>query len=180
MVLDVQGWLDNPNSNFGWILIGDETVESERQFYSHNFSDPDFRPVLEVQYSMTGSPYDFSGPWFDPLLDGEGYLVYQTPAGWLVYYFGYGLDGGFLWLVSELVPLETLNFGEPFEVPMLVGKPGTFYEPGPSSDLSPYGTLSVSFETCTAGEFILDGTDGVKVSNVSKLIGVDNTDCKNP
>src|SRR5205085_7382798 len=26
MVTDVQGWLDNPASNFGWLMLGDESV----------------------------------------------------------------------------------------------------------------------------------------------------------
>lgn len=35
MIADVQGWLDNPTNNFGWILIGDESVPvSSRQFAS--------------------------------------------------------------------------------------------------------------------------------------------------
>lgn len=180
MNTDVQSWVENPDSNFGWIMIGDESVASERQFFSRNFGNPDLRPVLEVQYSKTGSLYDFSGAWADPSLDGEGYLVFQTPAGWLIYYFGYGAEGGFLWLVSELVTLEQLNFGEPFDVPMLIGKPGTFYNPAPSSDLTAYGTLSVDFDTCIKGQLILDGLDGEKTSNVSKLVGVDGTDCQEP
>ncbi len=185
MVADVQGWVDDPGSRFGWILLGNELtggtrLESALQFFSHDFSEPEYHPMLEVQYSKTGSGWDFSGPWYDPSMDGEGYPVYQTPEGWLIYYFGYGLDGGFMWLVSELVPLEKLYFGEPFDVPMLIGKPGTFYEPGPSSDLSAYGTLSVEFDTCTSGKFVLNGNDGEKTSNVSKLIGVDNTNCLTP
>jgi hypothetical protein len=35
IVQDVQGWLDNPASNFGWILIGEESVnKTARQFNS--------------------------------------------------------------------------------------------------------------------------------------------------
>ena len=160
-------------------MIGDETVASERQFFSKDYSDPNFRPVLEIQYSKTGSLYDFSGAWADPTLDGEGYIVLQTPAGWLIYYFGYGAEGGFLWLVSELFTLEKLIFDEPFEMQMLIGKPGTFYSPGPSSDLTIYGKLSVEFDSCTSGQFILYDVKGgeLKLSNVNKLIGIDNTDC---
>ena len=60
---------------------------------------------------------------------------------------------------------------------MLIGKPGTFTNPGPSADLTPYGTLSVTFNTCGTGVFVLDGRDGQKTSNVSKLVGVDGTVC---
>ena len=68
--------------------------------------------------------------------------------------------------------------GEPFELFMLVGKPGTFTEPTPSDELTPYGFLSVTFDSCTTGQFILDGQDGKKTSNVTKLIGVDGTNCE--
>lgn len=71
------------------------------------------RPVLEVEYSVTGSASDYSGLWYAPDLDGEGYIVYKTPFGWLIYFFGFSTTGEFLWIASELVTLEHLIFGQP-------------------------------------------------------------------
>jgi hypothetical protein len=178
MAADVQMWLDTPDQNYGWILIGDETAKSARRFDSRENDNMLHRPVLEVEYSSTGSPYDYSGPWADLTLDGEGYLVYQTSAGWLIYFFGYSSDEKILWLISSLVKLDELVPGVPFELPMWIGTPGTFEHPTSSSELAPYGTLSVRIDTCTTGQFILDGLDGVKTSNVIKIIGVDGTDCE--
>jgi hypothetical protein len=177
MVNDVQLWADDDSENFGWILIGEEESSSARRFDTRNNNNPDVHPVLEVTFSTTGTSSDYSGPWFDPSLDGEGYLIFQTPAGWLIYFFGYSQDMQFLWLVSDLVTLGDLEWGEAFELQMLIGEPGSFDMPTPSTELKPYGTLSVTFDSCTAGIFVLDGLDGVKTSNVVKLIGVDGTDC---
>ena len=180
MTADVQQWLDNPAENFGWVLIADEDRRTEKRFDTRENNIEEFRPVLEVTFSRTGTGFDYSGPWFDPSLDGEGYLVFQTPEGWLFYYFGYSSEGTFLWLISELVRLEDLVPGVPFELPMLVGEPGSFTEPTPSTGLKPYGTLTVAFDTCTTGEFVLDGLDGIKTSNVIKIVGVDGTVCLDP
>jgi hypothetical protein len=160
MAADVQLWLDKPAQNFGWILIAAENFLTEKRFDTRENETEDFRPVLEITYSRTGTGFDYSGPWFDPELDGEGYLVFQTPEGWLFYYFGYSPDT--------------------FELPMLIGEPGTFTAPAPSSELKPYGTLSVTFDTCTSGEFVLDGLYGEKTSDVIKIIGVDGTICEDP
>ncbi|MGB5178803.1 MAG: multicopper oxidase domain-containing protein, partial [Gammaproteobacteria bacterium] len=52
MVNDVQGWLDNPGSNFGWVVIGDETIStSTRRFDSREGGSP---PVLTVDFTPTG------------------------------------------------------------------------------------------------------------------------------
>jgi hypothetical protein len=49
---DVQGWLDNPAGNFGWMLRGDEvTLESARGFDSRQSLTAANRPVLTVQYT---------------------------------------------------------------------------------------------------------------------------------
>lgn len=48
LVADVQGWLDDPSSNFGWILIGDESAfASSRKFGSREST---VGPVLAVTY----------------------------------------------------------------------------------------------------------------------------------
>ncbi len=52
LVADVQGWVNAPSTNFGWLLRGDElTTGSAQRFYSRE-SDPTTRPVLIVQYTL--------------------------------------------------------------------------------------------------------------------------------
>ena len=49
---DVQGWVDNPGSNFGWIVIGDEsTLSSVRRFASREYPVVGERPALTVDYT---------------------------------------------------------------------------------------------------------------------------------
>lgn len=51
MLDDVNDWVDDPSSNFGWIVIGDESVGGTRQrFDSRENANEDNRPVLEVVY----------------------------------------------------------------------------------------------------------------------------------
>jgi len=175
MITNVQTWLLYPEENFGWILVADQEFDSLVRIHSReNAVSP---PVLEVTYSSTGSANDYSGVWHDPDRDGEGYSVIQTPLGWIVYFFGYSSAGEFLWLTSDLVKLDEFEHGVSYELPMLIGVPGTFTEPSPASMLQSYGSLEIMFEDCTGGVFRLDGPDGFKVSNVVKLVGVDNTSC---
>ena len=49
MVADVQGWLDNPTTNYGWILAGDESgATSAKRFATREITIPEFRPRLIV------------------------------------------------------------------------------------------------------------------------------------
>jgi hypothetical protein len=48
MVADVQSWLDNPASNLGWLLLGDEsTATTTKRFDTRESASP---PVLTIQY----------------------------------------------------------------------------------------------------------------------------------
>jgi hypothetical protein len=48
MVADVQSWLDNPASNFGWLVLGDEsTILTSKRFDTRESASP---PVLTIQY----------------------------------------------------------------------------------------------------------------------------------
>ena len=51
MVLDVQKWLTTPAANFGWILLGNETLAgSAKRFDSRENPTPANRPLLIIEY----------------------------------------------------------------------------------------------------------------------------------
>lgn len=51
MVADVQSWVDDPSANFGWILVGNESLSSSaKRFDSRQNLTPANRPVLTVTY----------------------------------------------------------------------------------------------------------------------------------
>ncbi len=57
MALDVQAWLDDPASNFGWIMVGIEDALSKRSFASFEhpgdpFTGEPWRPTLTIEYSL--------------------------------------------------------------------------------------------------------------------------------
>jgi hypothetical protein len=55
LVSDVQAWVDDPSSDFGWIVLGPEEPLSAKRFDSREIADPVLRPVLEIVYSVPGS-----------------------------------------------------------------------------------------------------------------------------
>ena len=51
MVADIQDWLDNPETNSGWILIGDESVNrSAKRFDSKDNSGTAQKPTLTIEF----------------------------------------------------------------------------------------------------------------------------------
>ncbi len=65
MVSDVQGWLDDPSTNFGWLLLGDEsTTMTAKRFDTHEHPTASDRPELVVEYSLPAQPpeLDSIGP----------------------------------------------------------------------------------------------------------------------
>ncbi|HEV8291280.1 MAG TPA: DNRLRE domain-containing protein, partial [Tepidisphaeraceae bacterium] len=70
MAADVLQWRDNPSSNFGWILIGDESMfGAADRLDSRENSNVTFRPTLTIDYSVPGPPewnLDADGSWIEP------------------------------------------------------------------------------------------------------------------
>ncbi len=57
MASDVQNWLNSPSSNFGWILIGDESSsQSVKRLGSRQDSTSSERPVLTVSFTAVPEP----------------------------------------------------------------------------------------------------------------------------
>ena len=51
LVTDVQGMLDNPSGNFGWIVRGNEaSIQTSKRFDSLQNGSPSLRPELTVTY----------------------------------------------------------------------------------------------------------------------------------
>ncbi|MHC5110198.1 MAG: DNRLRE domain-containing protein [Planctomycetota bacterium] len=52
LVADVQGWVDAPESNFGWILVSNELITpGAKRFNTREFSTSSFRPRLTVEFT---------------------------------------------------------------------------------------------------------------------------------
>jgi len=63
MVQDVQGWLDDPASNFGWIVIGNEmTIQTVKRLASREWTEPTERPRLTIDFDAP-IPGDLNGDW---------------------------------------------------------------------------------------------------------------------
>ena len=51
LVADVQTWLDNPETDFGWIIVGNESdLNTARRFASRETSVFEDRPMLSVEF----------------------------------------------------------------------------------------------------------------------------------
>src|SRR5439155_8692723 len=61
MVADVQSWLDNPATNFGWLVLGNEAInDTTKRFDTRESTIP---PVLTIDYTAsTPTPTPTPGP----------------------------------------------------------------------------------------------------------------------
>src|SRR6266542_4531286 len=65
MVADVLSWVNNPSSNFGWLVLGDEsTFTTAKRFDTRESSSP---PVLTIQYTASSpTPTPTASPTATP------------------------------------------------------------------------------------------------------------------
>jgi hypothetical protein len=57
MVADVQGWLDSPATNFGWMVLGEETEgQTFRSFHAREATNASLRPALSVSFTPVPEP----------------------------------------------------------------------------------------------------------------------------
>ena len=61
---DVKFWLKSPESNFGWILIGDESKTSTaKRFTSRDFIDQELHPHLIIDYTYNQDTAAHKSTW---------------------------------------------------------------------------------------------------------------------
>jgi hypothetical protein len=172
LAADVQGWVDNPGTNFGWILIGEEIGSTTaRQFASRENPNEGSRPVLVVDYTpaaggtlaltasanqtsfSTGGTVDLTIGARNPGLSGtvDVYVVILLPDGDTLVNFT-GLDGalelGSLTDVAALTPMvPALSLAAAFDVTL---SPFFTYS---WSGAEPPGTYAAFLVMAEAGSF---------------------------
>ncbi len=82
MVADVQLWLDDPVSNFGWLVMGEEgSNQTTKRFDTRENATEGYRPVLTVTYAPPVCPADANGDGFVNVLDLVALLLcFGDPA----------------------------------------------------------------------------------------------------
>lgn len=71
LVDDVQSWLDEPFSNFGWMVLSNEAAGNVKAFISRNSSNVALRPTLEITYEEPVLPGIVEGrKWHDKNANG--------------------------------------------------------------------------------------------------------------
>lgn len=71
LVADVQAWLDQPQSNHGWMLRSSESAGDIKTFHSRNSTNPALQPLLEITYQEPFIPSVVEGrKWHDRNADG--------------------------------------------------------------------------------------------------------------
>jgi hypothetical protein len=79
MLADVQGWRDNPSTNFGWILHATGgAASSGRQLGSREA--PEFKPLLIVEYTVSEPPPPATPPTISGTMVEEGTIRFSFNA----------------------------------------------------------------------------------------------------
>jgi hypothetical protein len=101
LISDVQGWLDTPLTNFGWLIMnsGESIPQSVKAFYSRSAVqnsvsaalDRSWRPMLTVTYvNAMKLDGDYNG---NGVVDAADYVLWRETLGQPVTTIGSGADG---------------------------------------------------------------------------------------
>ena len=85
MVADVQSWLDDPATNFGWLVLGDESeIATAKRFDTRESASP---PVLTIQYRPRPAPRSRPTPWPRPTPPSPRSAAFSQPLLFLLRLF---------------------------------------------------------------------------------------------
>jgi autotransporter-associated beta strand protein len=110
MLSDVQQWLDSPATNFGWIMLGNESAgQTAKRFGGEDAVAPETPPELTVQYDppwtwtgSAGSAWTAPGNW----TSGSGF----PPSGAAIVLGSSQTTGGTVDLLSAAPSVSHLTF----------------------------------------------------------------------
>jgi hypothetical protein len=123
-----------------------------------------------------------SGLWYDPALTGSGFNIIASRLGIIFTFYGY-IDGRQRWLISDLVPND-VQVGKTVSTSLSFADGGQLSAPVPGSNLVPFGTLTLTFTSCTAATARIAGTGSFAASSqnfaLQRLLQGSGRDCPTP
>lgn len=82
LVADVQGWLNNSATNFGWLLTGNEsTGATSKEFDTKENTTAANRPVLSVTYTTPAADLTVAKSHTDTFTQGDAARTYKITVG---------------------------------------------------------------------------------------------------
>ncbi len=127
---------------------------------------------LSQNYEVNSRVTDPTGAWFDPALNGVGFVLMQVENGSVMYYYGYDAAGKRLWLISEVID-ETWIKGEAKTLMMYEGQADANTNfttpPANASGTVEWGKVEMRFDDCNSGSAKLSGADGEQTFTLVKL-----------
>ncbi len=75
MATDVQSWLTTPASNFGWILLGDETASGTARVFDSREAAANVQPTLQINYNPVAPPLSWRLQWLQQYYPTPGTYV---------------------------------------------------------------------------------------------------------
>jgi hypothetical protein len=186
-------WHADRTAKVGPLLRGVDTVEPGKELPRD--LDPEDRVVLRdiLGYTVRGSTAvectihcdDFesigqvgvlNGAFFDPEAPGDGYNFIVTDTETLVvFWYGSDSQGDRLWLISNTLNISELGWGEEVVLDMREGAPATFQ--APSQNLPDWGELRISWSDCFNATATLDGVDGTKTQEITRIARLGGIAC---
>lgn len=183
MKTDVQNWLDNSNTNFGWILIGSEFgTKTTKRFASKENSSSSSRPVLSITYESDCIEPDI------PTIEANLSEICEGETVSLSISSGNLNDAGNWYWYKDECGENILGTGSGFNVTMnsettiYVRGEGNCVIPGDcgsiSIDVNPSYNDTLNIEICTDESFTFGGRilteEGFYTDNLSSVNGCDS------
>jgi len=171
-----------PNVSIAWGLQFSSAIPEGQYTWRATYAGRSLSHVFHVgsepsDPAAVAANNAYTGLWYDTELDGEGFNVVTANAGTIFYFYGNDDRGNRLWLISDVVP-GPIQAGGTITVRVYESTGGIFASPIQSSrGLAAWGVLTIRFDTCEGGQATLSGTDGDKVSQIVKLVGISGAGC---
>ncbi len=138
--------------------------------------------VFAGQTPVNTDVADVNGAWYDPNKDGTGYIALQTDDMLVLYYYGYRNNGTQLWLIAGPISASHIERGKTLSLPVIgsaANNGATFTAPPQSMNngTTPWGNLSLTFDSCNRATATLDGANGTVTHHLVKLVNPKNLAC---